>query len=338
MKRLICAAMIALQLAAPALAWNAHGHRTITYLALDGLPKEAPDWLRDANVRNRIAFESSEPDRWRSSSISQLHHINKPGHFIDIEDLADFGLTLETVPPLRNEYRRAMAIAKHLHPEHVKKYDAEKDQDRAQEFPGDALHAVSEEYAKLQSAFMHIRILERINDPERAFQLQQCRENAIYHMGILSHFVGDLAQPLHTTRHFNGWAGENPKGYTESKKFHSYIDGGVLEKHGLTFASVKPAAKFDAKIENPRDPWKDVLTYVHKSHDRVEPLYAMEKSGDLDKEPGKELITSCLTDGASMLSALYWAAWTSAVPNDKQVADFQMFDDLKPELLPSDKK
>ncbi|MFN0137059.1 MAG: S1/P1 nuclease [Phycisphaerae bacterium] len=334
MKRLICAALIALQLAAPALAWNAHGHRTITYLALDGLPSEAPEWLRDATVRHRIAFQSSEPDRWRSSGMSQLHHENKPDHFIDIEDLAQFGLTLETIPPLRNEYRRAMAIAKHIHPDQMQKYDAAKDADRAQEFPGDALHAIAEHYAKLQSAFSQVRILERVNDPDRAFQLQQCRENAIYHMGVLSHFVGDLAQPLHTTRHYNGWVGENPSGYTESKKFHSYIDGGVLDKHSLTFTNVKPAMRKDAKIENPRDPWKEVLTYVRRSHDRMEPLYAMEKSGELDKDAGKQFITACLADGASMLSAMYWAAWNSAVPNDKQVADFVFFDELKPELLP----
>lgn len=329
MKRLLIAALTGVWLVPTALAWNAAGHRLITILALDGLPADSPAWLRDETTRQRIAFQSSEPDRWRSWNSTYLHHENKPDHFLDIEDLDGFGLTLATIPPLRNEYRRAMAIAKHEHADKSKPYDVAKDADRTQEFAGDALHAIAEHYSKLQSSFNQVRVLEKINDPKRAFQLQQSRENAIYEMGILSHFVGDLAQPLHTTSNYNGWTSPNPNGYTDSRKFHSYIDGGVLAKHGLTAETVKPAVKYDVKLENPRDPWQDMIKYISRSHERVEPLYELEKSGDLDKDKGKELITTCLSDGAATLSAMYAAAWATAAPNEKQIADFQFYDELK---------
>ena len=48
-------------------------------------------------------------------------------------------------------------------------------------------------------------------------------------MGILAHFVGDAAQPLHTTKHHHGWKGDNPNGYTTENSIHAYIDGGVIK-------------------------------------------------------------------------------------------------------------
>src|SRR5262249_8677343 len=161
------------------------------------------------------------------------------------------------------------------------------------EWPGFLPYAIAEHYSKLQSAFNQVRVLERLKDPQREFQLQQARENAIYHMGILSHFVGDAAQPLHTTQHFNGWVGQNPNGYTTSDKFHAYIDGGVLAHHHITYELLKPDTKFEAKV-NARDPWKDMLEYLRRSNGRVEKTYQLEKSGELRGEAGKVFICECL--------------------------------------------
>lgn len=334
MSRRLLAALFLAQLFLPAsLAWNAHGHRTITYLGLDGMGDKTPEWLKDAKVRDRIAFESSEPDRWRSTPFDVLNHENKPEHFLDIEDLDGFGLTLDTLPPLRYEYMRALAVAKYVHPDRIRAYDASKDPDRTKEWPGLLPYAIVEHYAKLQAAFNQARILEQFNDPQRTFQLEQARQNAIYHMGMLSHFVGDAAQPLHTTRYFNGWTGENPNGYTTSTKFHAYIDGGVLEKHAITVASLRPGTKFERTV-NALKPWDDVLEHVRRSHEQVEPLYRLEKSGDLDKEAGKAFFEARLRDGASMLAALYTAAWESAAPDHKQIADFVRYDELKLDELP----
>ena len=56
-------------------------------------------------------------------------------------------------------------------------------------------------------------------------EISNAQANVIYRMGILSHFVGDASQPLHTTKHYNGWVGNNPKQYTTRRSFHSWIDG-----------------------------------------------------------------------------------------------------------------
>ncbi|MEP0847873.1 MAG: hypothetical protein HRF50_13770 [Phycisphaerae bacterium] len=321
------AAMTAALMVSSAFGWGSHGHRVITMLALDGLPPDAPAWLRDAEIRKRIAFQSNEPDRWRGWRAPALGHANNPDHYLDMELLAQFGLTLESVPPLRYEYLRTLAIAKHEHPENVDPYDAAKDAERAKEWPGFALHAMQEHYVKLQSCFHQIRIIEQLNEPRRAFQLTQLRENAVYHMGMLSHFVGDIGQPLHTTKHFNGWVGENPAGYTTSTRFHPYIDSGVLEKHGLTYESVKPAVTYSVTV-NAADPWDDLLAYFRGSFERVEPLYQLERDGLLDQDAGRAFIVRCLADASAMLSALYWGAYASSAPTAEQVATWVRYDGI----------
>ncbi len=335
MMRLSCAVLLAMLGASPALAWNAHGHRTIAYLALDRLPADAPEWLRDPAVRHRIADASNEPDRYRGWRVSPLAHANEPDHYIDLDMLDQFGLTFDSLPELRYEYLRALAIAKHVHPENVTlPYDAADDANRTKEWPGYLPYAIAEHYAKLQHSFNVVRVLERLNEPQRAWQLEQARANAIYEMGMLSHFVGDAAQPLHTTYRYNGWVGDNPNEYTVDRKFHSFIDGGVLEVHGLTYETLRPLFKPRHELKA-MSPWPAILEHIRRSHAHFETLYQMEKDGRLRSEPGKELIVERLLDAGDMLGAMYAAAWRSAAPNEKQLADFAFYNELKPERLPA---
>lgn len=314
-------------------AWDAHGHRVITYLALDGLPADMPQFLRDKATRDLIAEQSNEPDRWRGCDVACLHHENAPDHYLDVELLEQFGLTLDSIPPLRYEYLRAMAISKHMHPEKVDPYDASKDKHRTKEWPGMLPWAIVEHHAKLQSAFNTLRILEKLNEPARAHQLAMAKANVAYHMGVLSHFVGDAAQPLHTTKHFNGWVGPNPNGYTTAKSFHAYIDGDVLDHHRLAYAVLRSSMKFEHRIAADQT-WKAALQHIRRGFERVEELYQLEKSGALKSEPGKEFIAERLRDGADMLAAFYRNAWEASEPTDKQIADFKRYNNFVPSLLP----
>ena len=318
----------AVLLSAPALAWDAPGHRMITLLALDALPADAPSFLRDADSRAMVASQSCEPDRWRGTPSNYLRHENEMDHYLDVDDLPQFGLTLATVPRLRYEFVKAMVLAKREQPERVAPYDASADPAATKEWPGMVLHSIAEHYAKLQSSFRTLRILDTLNDPARASQAVQLRHNVIYHMGVLSHFVGDAAQPLHTTRHHHGWVGENPNGYTTERGFHAKIDGGVIAHHALTY-DVLRAAPAPAPAVNAADPWQDVVVYVQRSFDKVEPLYVLEKTGDLMAEPGKAFIVERLRDAGATLGALYAAAWATSAPTEKDVADFVRYDKLE---------
>ncbi len=333
MRHILPAFVLALASTSTALAWSAHGHRTITYLALEGLPADAPEWLRDASNRNRIADQSNEPDRWRGLQANTLAHENGPDHYIDVEDLAKFGLTLETVSPFRYDYMRDLAVALHTHPEAGEGYDPAKDRDHTKLWPGFLPHAIQEHYNKLRCSFNTLRILESLNDPKREDQLKMARENCIQQMGLLSHFVGDAAQPLHTTTHHHGWVGDNPNNYTREGGIHSYIDGTIVDLHAITVESLRPSIKYTITLDA-KDPWKDVLIYIRRSFDQVEPLYRLEKSGDLPKEPGKAMITERLTDAGAMLGALYSAAWTSSAPTEQEVHAWVRFNNFKPDVLP----
>lgn len=306
-------------------AWDGHGHRLITAIALDGcaLDAQMPGWLQLPEVRKRCEYQSAEPDRWRGQRTAQLINENNPDHYLDIEDLAWFGMTLETMPPLRSEYLKLMGAAKAAHPERFTHYKPELDPFRDKEFPGFVAHSIMEHYAKLQSSFRTLRIIEALEEPGRVAQVEQARANVIYHLGVLSHFVGDAAQPLHTTRHFNGWSSlePNPKNYTTSNRFHAYIDGGVLELHRLEYSSVRPHADFALEV-CADDPWADVLNHLRRSFAHVEDLYAMEKDGRLDQDAGLELIRARLVDGAEMLSALIRAAWLSSEPDAGEIRRF----------------
>ena len=102
--------------------------------------------------RAQVGYEAGEPDRYRSIHMAQLRQENEPDHYIDIEKLEQFGLTFSTIPPLRYEYLRDMAIAKHEHPESVEPYNEKRDPARTQEWPGFLPYAIMEHYGKLVSS------------------------------------------------------------------------------------------------------------------------------------------------------------------------------------------
>lgn len=336
-----------LGVAGAARAWDAIGHRAITWLALDGLDPSAPGWMREPGAVHMIGWNAAEPDRWRGTKSAFLVHENAPDHFIDIEDLAEFGMTLETISPLRMRFVRDMAVTRAAHKAAGDGPDGERgatmadkppynerlDPTGQQEWCGFLPHAIAEHQAKLVSGFKTYRMLVKLNDPARGPQLEMAKANIMATLGSLSHFVGDAAQPLHTTRHYNGWIGTNPNGYTVAKTFHAYIDGGVLKHHGLDYHSLRAgqtwAVKFDAA-----EPWKDILSLIQRSHAKMETLYQMEKSGELRAAAGKALIEGCLHDAAATLAAIVNASWAASEPSEKDIADFIKYDSFDAGQLP----
>ncbi len=327
MQRRLSAVLCALLFATPASAWDADGHRAVTSLAIEGISPQGPTWLKDKSVARRVADQSTVPDRWRGVKISQLQHANNPDHYFDVEDLAAYDLDLRRIASLRLEFVKQLLeirVAKgwKLPPKPI---NPARDPDKTQEWPGFLPFAIVEQYGKVQSAFKVIRVLEAMKDPARAHQLEQAKADATVHLGILAHYVGDAAQPLHTTKHHHGWVGDNPKGYTTDRGFHSYIDGGILRHHRIDAETVRSACQFNRLVDG-ADPWNDVLAHLERSHAQVEPFYELKRTGDLEKETGKKAVEARLADGATMLAALVEAAWKAAEPGNKDIADFKRYD------------
>ena len=87
---------------------------------------------------------------------------------------------------------------------------------------------------------------------------------------------------MHTTKHFNGWVGENPKGYTTKPTIHSWIDGGYFKKTG--------GLKFDALVGKIHPAEK-----IANSSNRVmEAIIPSANAAGADDQGKKLYDTSCM--------------------------------------------
>ena len=140
-------------------------------------------------------------------------------------------------------------------------------------------------------------------------------------MGVMGHYVGDCAQPLHVTKHHHGWVGENPRGYATNSSFHSWIDGGFLRKTGGAqtgplVGSIRPAKIVNDPTRN-EDLFRKVMDYLWATHKLVEPLYVLEQEKKLTPEnekagEGRAFLESQLVRGGQMLGDLWFSAWQQA--------------------------
>lgn len=312
--RLLAAAALLVGLAT-AYAWDESGHVSIAGLAFDSLPDRIPAWVRTSENRARLCYLSAEPDRWRGQKSVVLDHVNGPDHYLDVEDVEAYGMHLDALPRFRNEYIEQITLFRAKFPDKAPPLKPDKDKDHTQTIPGMLPYAIEELRWKIASSWSTLRTFEAYPDVATEAEVAAARNDVIQWMGLLSHFVGDASQPLHLTRHHHGWVGENPNGYTADRAFHQYIDGGVVALHQISDASLKPRLRKPTRF-NRRDDWKQIADMLQVTYLRVEPLYKLEKSGDLRKQPGKEFIENCFLDGAANLAGLWIAAYDASSIDD----------------------
>jgi len=315
MKNLIIQAIGLLAVARCACAWDYEGHRLVNQLALASLPTNFPAFVKETAAAERIAFLAGEPDRWRNTTELTLKHFNNPDHYFDFEDLAPCGLKTEALTPFRYEFAGQVAVARAMHPTNFHPIDLSKDTERTKTLIGYLPWTIAEYYGKLKSAFSYLKAFEEGGTPE---EIKNARDNIIYIMGCMGHFVGDGSQPLHTTIHYNGWVGENPGRYTTNRTFHSWIDGGFVARAGLkadvVMPKVRPARLLDTNV------FSGVMKYLHAQHLLVVPLYELERDQKLSAQKpsteGVEFIHGQLLRAGLMLGDLWFTAWHYAPPDN----------------------
>lgn len=319
-RRVVC--LICLCTAAEIFAWDYSSHRCVNLLALDGLPAEFPQFVKTREGRERIAFLSGEPDRWRNVEDLSLKHSGALDHYIDIEYLTDAGLDLKTISPLRYEFAIAFAAGRQRNSKKFPPIDEGKNTDHTQEWSGFLPWAITEYYGKLKSAFSYLRTLEEFGGGND--EMENARDNVIYLMGVMGHYVGDAGQPLHTTKHFNGWTGGNPNDYTTWKRFHQWIDGGYIFKAGIGYPTLKKRARaarmlfVQSEDDRGEVAFEAVMGFIVAQNKRVEPLYVLNKErklqgGDDPVEPeGVAFIEEQLLRSGGMLSSIWFTAWKNA--------------------------
>jgi len=287
--RLVPVLFVALTLVSSAWPWGNEGHTMINRVAAEKLPADVPAFLK--NAEEQLAYLGPEPDRWREESELALKLSQEPDHFIDLELVE--GITL---PPDRYSFYRVLEVQRQQNPARAEKLWPEK--------VGLQPYITMEVYGRLVAAFREYRhALRDRRNPEFA------EHDAIFYAGWLGHYVGDGANPLHTTVNYNGWVTANPNGYTTEKTIHWKMEGQFVAANQrlLQFASLVPDKP--TKLEHPFD---DYMAYLKKSSTYVEQVYQIEKAGGFSGEgtpQSREFIEQRLAFAADMLRNLWYTAW-----------------------------
>jgi hypothetical protein len=269
--------------------WGSDGHMYVNQVAAQKLPSDVPAFVRGAVAE--LAYLGPEPDRWRDGSDPALKSAQEPDHYIDLERI-DW---LERLPEGRYEYYQKL----------YEKRAQTKDNpdDYLPERVGLQPYIVMEIFGRLKAAFREYRQLHDRHQPTDFIE-----HNIVFYAGWLGHYVGDGSQPLHTTIHYNGWVGANPKGYATR--------GGIHAEFETAYVSRNIAATDFANLvhgpEHIADPFGAYVQYLRNSNRLVERVYELDKAGafrDAGSREAFDFTIQRLAAGSQMLVNLWYTAW-----------------------------
>jgi hypothetical protein len=276
-------------------AWGDIGHMLINRAAAEKVPASMPQFLKQAAAR--IEYLGPEPDRWRNPIEASLKNAQEPDHFIDLERVAD----IPQLPPGRYDFYRLLYAKKLASKDHSDDYMPDK--------VGLQPYITTEIYQRMVVAFREYRRLQKENKPTDGVE-----QNIVFYAGWLGHYVGDGANPMHTTIQYNGWVGDNPNGYTTAKNVHYEFESGFVQRiqQQLTITDL---VKEPVRLQHP---FEDYVAYLRAANGLVEKSYQLEKAGGFKETgtpEGREFVRQRLAAGAQMLLNLWYTAWEeSAVP------------------------
>lgn len=292
-------------------AWGSSGHRWVGVAAMRALPDDLPDFMRDPGFIADVGEFSREPDRTKGAG--QPHDRERDtAHFVDLDDegrvMTSAGMTLAELPRLKSEYDARLQAAGI-------------DVDDAGYLP----YAIMDAYQHLQRDFATWRVLHAAEqrEPDLAkrawYREDRLRREAVIarDIGYLSHFIGDAAQPLHMSIHYNGWGDyPNPEGFTNSRQTHGMFEGAFVRRNTRLDAV---EAGMSAPQLNGFDLRARTAAYLTSSHAEVIPFYRLEKAGAFRTDAngvapaaGAEFATVRLAAGASELRDFITLAWREA--------------------------
>jgi hypothetical protein len=307
-------------------AWDYEGHRLVNQIALASLPADFPAFALTPAAKERVAFLAGEPDRWRNTTDPTLNHFNGPDHYIDLEQLDDYGLDAHQLTEFRYNFVAQLALARAAHPDKFEPIDPDRNRDQTRQLVGFLPWAIVENFDKLKSQFSYLKTFEESGGTPD--EIASAQANIIYIMGVMGHYVGDASQPLHTTKHHHGWVGNNPHGYSTDSGIHALIDGRYFGKIGIPKVEELKDQIHPAQLVSLAYPAKDtfasVTDYILAQQKFVEPLYQMEKAGKFSGDgdvghEGKPFLTGQILKGGQMLGDLWFTAWQQA-PKDTFLA------------------
>lgn len=287
-RTLTAAAVLTVTAVGTALAWGFDGHTMISRVAVEGLPADMPDFFTDA--AEQLVYLGPEPDRWRDDELTTMDEAWKYDHYIDLENVP--GDALEA--PDRYAFIGALYAAGIDEPEQA---------------VGFLPYRIEEMYQRLVTGFARWRV------EDDATERTWIEARVINDAGILGHYIGDAANPHHTTIHFNGWSSDvpNPEGYTTSRDFHWQFESqftGAHVEYDDVWAATPEGAGVVVEIHDA------VRRYIMETHEDVIPMYELEQSVGFDPEAAapeaEAFVVRRLASAATMLRTLWYSAWVES--------------------------
>jgi hypothetical protein len=292
LRRVAVIALLPLIAVSPSFGWGNEGHRMVNKLAAEHFPVDLPAFMRTQTAIDEIEYLGPEPDRWRGLGEPELNAMQAPDHYIDLE-LAD---VIQPLPHRRYDFIAAVYGASLTHPMQAR--------DLRPEHIGFQPYITNEVWERLKAAMREYRELGAKHEDTKAVEAA-----ILFYAGWLGHYVGDGAQPLHTTVNFNGWANkDNPDDYTTDHKIHWQFEG-VYVAANIKEADVKPLVAGLHPVGNEFD---DYMSYLRHSKTLVERVYQLEKAHGFEgagTPEAKQFTAECLAAGASMLRDMIYSAW-----------------------------
>ena len=273
-------------------AWGDAGHRMIGLAAAQKLPAEMPAFFRNAS--QQLSYLNPEPDRWKDRAETTLDPAlnggSSPEHYMDMDMVSPLELTAALAAP--NRFAFADTLRKAGAPVAT---------------VGLLPFMILELSQRLRGDFRQWRIAP--DSTIRAFIEQRIIDDA----GILGHYVADGSNPHHTTKHHNGWVGENLKRFTTDNRFHgrfesAYVQGQI--KLPDILGGMNAAPKLFPNLRTA------IIEYLNTTFSQLDRLYEIDKATPFRAETStaeqKEFASARLAAGAAMLRDIWWTAWVTS--------------------------
>ncbi len=341
----------------PVWAWGERGHDGVTRVAARIVAdSKDPETARFGNFllnrENMLGHLANVPDIvWRNVS-PELDKVSSPSHFIDFDYIVGPGKlpTAEQLPANIDALEKA--VQKNCGKKGLACAPGNTAEEKLQKV-GHAPFRIESLTQDLAQAFKDLKALEQNKADEK--QKNPLVERILLLSGILSHFVGDLANPHHTSADYDGW--DSGQG-----GLHGYFESEIVSSLGLELEAtvLEEAQRHPAMAErfakHPRQYLLQAWELVLESHEQLPVLVTLDKdhslleksiaSPDRDKRQKakrkdvrdtrnifRNFIILRLATGADALSRFWVAAWQEGGKPDLSFYRGYHYD-VKPEFVP----
>lgn len=272
--------------AMPAWGWGFVGHSIVNEASTRATPAAMPQFFHEAYPR--LVLLGYEPDHLRGAGDS-ADAFNAPNHFLDYEYVEHLEL-----PRKRYEFIDLLYESGTLRRFGIDNHTS---------------GFLPWEVAEL-GQFLEQEWRRWSGEDLTAEERESVERTIVLLSGVIGHYIGDAANPHHSTIHFNGWAiAPAPAGYATDCSTHFRFETFYVTK------AIDPADVFSAvaPLTVRADYFQTALDLIRDSNTLVDELYSIDARGGFDPDRKSEeayrFTVSRLALAGSLLRDIWWSAY-----------------------------